>query len=99
MLKSDGEHFLRSIQSTHVRSCFSSEPDCARLREWLIAANGDELLGEGVKMISRFAVVPAIPTETGSMRNGRQRFLGGSQREDKESMHLLQVFYWHNLLG
>ena len=33
------------------------------------------------------------------MRNGRQRFLGGSQREDNESMHLLQVFYWHNLLG
>jgi hypothetical protein len=28
------------------------------------------VLGEGVKMISRFVVVPAIPTETGSMRNG-----------------------------
>lgn len=28
------------------------------------------MLGEGVKMISRFVVVPAVPTETGSMRNG-----------------------------
>jgi hypothetical protein len=28
------------------------------------------VLGEGVKMMSRFVVVPAIPTETGSMRNG-----------------------------
>jgi hypothetical protein len=37
---------------------------------WPIAANSDVVQGEGLKMISRFVVVPAIPTETGSMRNG-----------------------------
>ncbi|MHC8365081.1 hypothetical protein ACYZT9_04140 [Pseudomonas sp. ZT5P21] len=37
---------------------------------WLIAAISEKVLEEGVKMISRFVVVPAIPTETGSMRNG-----------------------------
>jgi hypothetical protein len=37
---------------------------------WRIAAKSKEVLGEGVKMISRFVVVPAIPTETGTMCNG-----------------------------
>jgi hypothetical protein len=37
---------------------------------WQIAANSEEVRGEGVKMISRFVVVPAIPKETGSMRTG-----------------------------
>lgn len=55
-----------------IDSCpvFSSETDCGRLRWWLKAANSKEVLGEGVKMISRFVVVPAIPIETGSVRNG-----------------------------
>ena len=48
----------------------SSEIDDEDLLWWLIAANSEEVLGEGVKMMSRFVVVPAIPTETGSMRSG-----------------------------
>jgi hypothetical protein len=48
----------------------SSETDDEDLLWWLIAANSEEVLGEGVKMMSRFVVVPAIPTQTASMRNG-----------------------------
>ena len=48
----------------------SSETDDEDLLWWLIAANSEEVLGEDVKMMARFVVVPAIPTETESMRNG-----------------------------
>lgn len=37
---------------------------------WPKAANTERVVGEELMMISRFAVVPAIPMETGSMRNG-----------------------------
>lgn len=57
-------------ESFQGRLCLSSKTDGEDLLWWLIAANSEEVLGEGVKMISRFVVVPAIPTETGSMRNG-----------------------------
>jgi hypothetical protein len=33
------------------------------------AAIGERVIGEDMKMILRFVVVPAIPTETGSMRS------------------------------
>ena len=50
--------------------CLSSEIEGDPLPWWHIAANSYEVRGEGVKMISRFVVVPAIPKETGSMRIG-----------------------------
>lgn len=37
---------------------------------WRIAVNSYGNLGEGLKMILRFVVVPAIPIETESTRNG-----------------------------
>jgi hypothetical protein len=55
------------------------------------------VLGEGVKMMLRFVVVPAIPTETGSMRNG-SRFCGqpvpiGFNLDDNKEKLRLKITY------
>ncbi len=77
--------------------CFSSETDCGRLQWWLIAANSQEVLGEGVKMISRFVVVPAIPMETGSVRNGSRFYcqtapIGFSIYDNEEKLRLKNIY-------
>jgi len=80
-----------------IRSSFSSETDVDRLLWWLIAANSDEVLGEGVKMMSRFVVVPAIPTETGSMRNGSRFYcqtapIGFNLYDNEEKLRLKTTY-------
>jgi hypothetical protein len=64
---------------------------------WLIAANSKGVLGEGVKMISRFVVVPAIPTETGSMRNGSRFYcqtapIGFNLYDNEEKLRLKTTY-------
>jgi hypothetical protein len=51
------------------------------------------VFGEGVKMMSRFVVVPAIPTETGSMRNGSRFYcqtapIGFNLYDNEEKLRL-----------
>lgn len=58
-----------------------------------MAGNSEEVLGEGVKMISRFVVVPAIPTETVSMRNGSRFYcqtapIGFNLYDNEEKLRL-----------
>ena len=79
------------------RLCLSSETDGEDLLWWLIAANSEEVLGEGVKMISRFVVVPAIPTETGSMRNGARFYcetapIGFGIYDNEEKLRLTTTY-------
>jgi hypothetical protein len=67
------------------------------LRWWLIAAKSKEVLGEGVKMISRFVVVPAIPTETGSMRHGSRFYcqtapIGFNLYDNEEKLRLKTTY-------
>jgi hypothetical protein len=67
------------------------------LRWWLIAANSEEVLGEDVKMMSRFVVVPAIPTETGSMRNGSRFYcqtapIGFNLYDNEEKLRLKTTY-------
>lgn len=55
------------------------------------------MLGEGVKMISRFVVVPAIPTETGSMRNGSRFYcqtapIGFNLYDNEEKLRLKTTY-------
>jgi hypothetical protein len=64
---------------------------------WLIAAISEKVLKEGVKMISRFVVVPAIPTETGSMRNGRRFYcetapIGFNIYDNEEKLRLKTTY-------
>lgn len=75
----------------------SSETDDEDLLWWLIAANSEEVLGEGVKMMSRFVVVPAIPTETGSMRNGSRFYcqtapIGFNLYDNEEKLRLKTTY-------
>ena len=67
------------------------------MRWWLFAANSKEVLEEGVKMLSRFVVVPAIPTETGSMRHGTRFYCKtapiGFNLYDNEEKHRLKATY------
>lgn len=64
---------------------------------WQIAANSDEHLGEGLKMISRFVVVPAIPKETGSMRIGasfcKNAPIGFNIYDNEEKLRLTNTYY------
>jgi hypothetical protein len=64
---------------------------------WRIAANSDVVLGEGLKMISRFVVVPAIPTEMGSMRNGTRFYcetapIGFNIYDNEEKLRLKTTY-------
>ena len=64
---------------------------------WRIAANSDVFLGGGLKMISRFVVVPAIPTETGSMRNGTRFYcetapIGFNIYDNEEKLRLKTTY-------
>jgi len=75
----------------------SSETDDEDLLWWLIAANSEEVLGEGVKMMSRFVVAPAIPTETESLRSGARFYCKtapiGFNIYDNEEMLRLKTTY------
>jgi hypothetical protein len=60
---------------------------------WPIATNSEGVLREGVKMISRFVVVPAIPIETGSTRNGSRFYcqtapIGFNVYDNEEKLRL-----------
>ena len=85
------------IGTEQGRLCLSSETDGDHLLWWRIAANSDEVRGEGVKMISRFVVVPAIPTETGTMRNGSRFYCEtapiGYNLYDNEEKRRLKTTY------
>jgi hypothetical protein len=55
------------------------------------------VIGEGVKMISRFVVVPAIPIETGSMRNGARFYcktapIGFNIYDNEEKLRLKTTY-------
>jgi hypothetical protein len=55
------------------------------------------VLGEDVKMISRFVVVPAIPTETGSTRNGARFYcqtapIGFNLYDNEEKLRLKTTY-------
>jgi hypothetical protein len=57
--------------------------------------------GEGEKMISRFVVVPAIPTETGSTRNGVRYYcetapIGFNIYDNEEKLRLKTTYQARN---
>jgi hypothetical protein len=62
-----------------------------------MAANSENVLEEGVKMTPRFVVVPAIPTETGSKRNGMRFYcetepIGFNIYDNEEKLRLKATY-------
>ena len=69
--------------------------DC--LLWWLSAAISKREFEEGLEMISRFVVVPAAPTKTGSMRNGTRFFcetapIGFNIYDNEEKLRLKTTY-------
>ena len=64
---------------------------------WLTAAISKKGFEEGLSMISRFVVVPGVPTETGSIRNGTRFYCEtapiGFNIYDNEEKLRLKVTY------
>ena len=58
------------------RSVSSSETGDDHLLYWPIAANRYGVIHEAMEMNKRFVVIPAIPIETGSVRNGTRFYCG-----------------------
>jgi hypothetical protein len=79
------------------RPCSSSETDVDPLLWWPTAAISEGVIGEDMKMILRFVVVPAIPTETGSMRSGARFYcetapIGFNIYDNEEKLRLKSVY-------
>lgn len=69
--------------------------DC--LLWWLSAAISEREFEEGLEMISRFVFVPAVPTETGSMRNGTRFYcetapIGFNIYDNEEKLRLKATY-------
>ncbi|WP_254432791.1 hypothetical protein [Pseudomonas koreensis] len=69
--------------------------DC--LLWWLPAAISERELEEGMEMISRFVVVPAVTTETGCMRNGTRFYcetapIGFNIYDNEEKLRLKATY-------
>jgi hypothetical protein len=82
---------------TRGRRCSSSETDVDPLPWSPTAAISEREIGEDMKMILRFVVVPAIPTETGSTRSGARFYcetapIGFNIYDNEEKLRLKSVY-------
>ena len=77
--------------------CPPSETIVDPLSQWPKAANSEGVIDEDMKMILRFVVVPAIPTETGSMRTGTRFYcetapIGFNNYDNEEKLRLKTLY-------